>query len=149
MKSIAVRSGSSARAFVVRPVISNGLYGHLNNHLAHPPSLNSLRLFSEPSHYLDASYALTTRRQLLFSWPFHFFTVTTGPNSVVTIICLRPTCLHEMFTQLAKDSRRFSNQRVSFLLFFFLFSFFGFFCFRTLNRPKGEKKKRRGLGWMA
>lgn len=27
-------------------VISNGSYGHLNNHLAHPPSLNSLRFFS-------------------------------------------------------------------------------------------------------
>lgn len=35
-----VRLGSSMSAVCYWTVISNGSYGHLNNHLAHPPSLN-------------------------------------------------------------------------------------------------------------
>lgn len=43
---IAVRLGSSTSAVCCWTVISNGSYGHLNNHLAHPPSLNSHYSFS-------------------------------------------------------------------------------------------------------
>lgn len=61
---IAVRLGSSTSAVCCWTVISNGSYGHLNNHLAHPPSLNSHYFFS-PSHLsLSLSFFL-----LLFSEP--------------------------------------------------------------------------------
>lgn len=67
-------------------VISNGFYGYLNNHLAHPPSLNCLRpvtpfLFLSPFSFLGTLTLSETRvlaiegRRLL-SLAFHFLTVT-------------------------------------------------------------------------
>jgi len=49
---IAVQLGSSMSAVCCWTVISNGSYGHLNNHLAHPPSLNSHYFFSPSRLFL-------------------------------------------------------------------------------------------------
>lgn len=65
-------------------LISNGSYGHLNNHLAHPPSLNSLRvfsppcpsifLFSEPRRYQRRMFWRSEKNECLFV-DFPFFPV--------------------------------------------------------------------------
>ena len=77
-----VRFGSSMSAVCCWTVISNGSYGHLNNHLAHPPSLNSHYFFSRSlllfprTSALSEAHALTIREKRLLSLAFHFFTVT-------------------------------------------------------------------------
>lgn len=47
-----VRPGSSMPGVCCRTVISNGSYGHLNNHLARPPSLDSHYFFSPSRLFL-------------------------------------------------------------------------------------------------
>lgn len=66
-------------------LISNGSHGHLNNHLAHPPSLNSLHvfsplrpsifLFSEPTT-LSETHVLTIEEKWVPSLGFPFVPVT-------------------------------------------------------------------------
>lgn len=86
---IAVRLGSSTSAVCCWTVISNGSYGHLNNHLAHPPSLNSHCSFS-PFVSLFLFLCFFSRnpgairgarsgdaRKMALTLAFHFFTVTS------------------------------------------------------------------------
>ena len=146
-ESIAVRSGSSTRAFVVRPVISNGLYGHLNNHLAHPPSLNSLsllfslsrRLFSESRVALSgrACHALTTRRQDTTTAPLLsiFLPLRPAEHAAVTIICLRPTCASSSSREL-RNLRAIGAKDVSGRLVSFSFSPF----FESTKRRERERE---------
>ena len=81
----AFRLGSSMSAVCCWTVISNDSYGHLNNRLAHPPSLNSHYFFSRSvllfprTSALSEAHALTIReKRLLSRLAFHFFTVTEG-----------------------------------------------------------------------
>lgn len=87
-------------------VISNGSYGHLNNHLAHPPSLNplslSLPLFLNVSlpraslspflgNLADAiGRRAIEEKRLALSSAFHFFTVTPGRRGLAVTHHHRP-----------------------------------------------------------